>query len=113
MNRTPRRLAVLALVALVGSISAGCGSNASSETGTGRNKKATDRAGDRRQRLPRPERARRVRLRVSASPAVFRRAVDACKYGRRPARTGDLLLVRRERLLRCTAACRSGRSAGD
>src|SRR5215207_42563 len=33
--------------------------------------------------------------------------------GRCPARTGDLLLVRREQLLRSTAACRSGRSAND
>ena len=33
--------------------------------------------------------------------------------GRCPARTGDLLLVRREQLLRSTAACRSGRSPSD
>ena len=33
--------------------------------------------------------------------------------GRCPARTGDLLLVRREHLLRSTAVCRSGRSASD
>src|SRR5215208_4140643 len=35
-------------------------------------------------------------------------------HGRCPTRTGDLLLVRREHLLRSTAACRSGRPAsGD
>jgi hypothetical protein len=33
--------------------------------------------------------------------------------GRCPARTGDLLLVRREQLLRSTAVCRSGRSTSD
>ena len=33
--------------------------------------------------------------------------------GRCPARTGDLLLVRREHLLRSTAVCRSNRSASD
>src|SRR5215203_2270627 len=33
--------------------------------------------------------------------------------GRCPARTGDLLLVRREQLLRSTAACRSDRSRSD
>ena len=35
MSREPRPLAALALVALISLISAGCGSNASSETGTG------------------------------------------------------------------------------
>ena len=34
MRRKPRPLAMLALVALIGPISAGCGSNAPSETGT-------------------------------------------------------------------------------
>jgi hypothetical protein len=34
-------------------------------------------------------------------------------HGRCPARTGDLLLVRREHLLRFTAACRSGRSVSE
>jgi len=33
--------------------------------------------------------------------------------GRCPARTGDLLLVRRERVLRRTAVCCSGRPVGD
>jgi hypothetical protein len=42
-QRTARPLTVPAMVALISEISAGCGSNASSETGTGRNKKATDR----------------------------------------------------------------------
>jgi hypothetical protein len=37
----------------------------------------------------------------------------ACGNGRCPARTGDLLLVRREQLLQSTAVCRSSRSAGD
>ncbi len=51
MRRKLRPLAALALVALISLISAGCGSNAPSETGTvssssagtGGNKKATDR----------------------------------------------------------------------
>ena len=37
----------------------------------------------------------------------------AREYGRCPARTGDLLLVRREQLLRSTAVCRSDRSVSD
>jgi hypothetical protein len=49
MSRTLRPLAVLAMVALISVISAGCGSDAPSETGTGSStgtggtKKATDR----------------------------------------------------------------------
>ena len=61
----------------------------------------------------------------NASTATFRRRLSASAMadvplrkrtpedGRCPARTGDLLLVRREHLLRSTAVCRSGRSASD
>ena len=50
-----------------------------------------------------------VRWRGGSGPALKRARQD----GRCPARTGDLLLVRREQLLRSTAACRSRRSVSD
>jgi hypothetical protein len=46
---------------------------------------------------------------VSAAPLPKRTRED----GRCPARTGDLLLVRREHVLPSTAVCRSGRSPSD
>jgi hypothetical protein len=85
-------LVALALVAL---ISAGCGSNAPSETGTARragtggNKKATDQ--DKAVKFaecirehdvpdfPDPNPQGEFEYGVSVSPAVWRKAVDACK----------------------------------
>jgi len=81
-----RPLAALAMVALVG---AGCGSNAPTETGTAGNKTATDRdkavkfaecvrengVGD----FPDPNAKGEFVYGVSVTPAVFQKAVDACK----------------------------------
>jgi hypothetical protein len=95
MSRTLRPLAVLAMVALISVISAGCGSNAPSETGTasssgtGGTKKATDRdkavkfAECMRENgvsdFPDPNAAGEFVYGASVSPAVFKKAVDACK----------------------------------
>jgi hypothetical protein len=49
----------------------------------------------------------------SGVPAAVPLGEPAPEYGRCPARTGDLLLVRREQLLRSTAVCRSDRSVSD
>jgi hypothetical protein len=46
-------------------------------------------------------------------PGCARGGVLVREDGRCPARTGDLLLVRREQLLRSPAVCRSFRSASD
>jgi hypothetical protein len=95
MSRELRPLAALALVALVSMISAGCGSDASSETGTasssdaGVNRKATDQ--DQAVKFAECMRANGVPdfpdanakgqfvYGVSVSPAVWTKAVDACK----------------------------------
>jgi hypothetical protein len=92
MSRKPRPLVALALVAL---ISAGCGSTAPSETGTassagaGGNKKATDQ--DKAVKFaecmrnngvsdfPDPNAKGEFVYGVSVTPAVFKKAVDACK----------------------------------
>jgi hypothetical protein len=89
MRRKLRPLFALALVAL---ISAGCGSNAPSETGstrTGGKKKATDQ--DKAVKFaecirehdvpdfPDPDAKGDFKYGVSVTPAVWRKAVDACK----------------------------------
>jgi hypothetical protein len=95
MSRKLRPLVALALVALISLISAGCGSNAPSETGTasragtGGNKNATDQGkavkfaecirahgvAD----FPDPNAKGEFVYGVSVSPAVWKKAVDACK----------------------------------
>jgi hypothetical protein len=88
-------LAALALVALISLISAGCGSNAPSETGTasssgsGGDKNATDQ--DKAVKFaecirehgvsdfPDPNAKGEFVYGVSVSPAVWKKAVDACK----------------------------------
>jgi hypothetical protein len=95
MSRTMRPLAVLAMVALISVISAGCGSNASSQTGTasssatGGDKKLTARdeavkfaecirahgVND----FPDPNEKNQFEYGVSVTPAVWEKAVDACK----------------------------------
>jgi hypothetical protein len=101
MSRTLRPLAALALVALIGLISAGCGSNAPSETGTasgsgsdssagtGANKKLTAR--DKAVKFaecirahgvsdfPDPNAKNQFEYGVSVSPAVWKQATTACK----------------------------------
>jgi hypothetical protein len=85
-KRPPRPLAVLAMVAV---ISAGCGANAASETTTGRDKKPTgqDRAVKFAEcirehgvpHFPDPDAKGEFNFGVDVSPAVWKRAVDACK----------------------------------
>jgi hypothetical protein len=98
MSRTLRPLAAVATVALIGVISAGCGSNAASETGTasstptassGADKKLTARdkavkfaecirahgVGD----FPDPNEKNQFEYGVSVTPAVWTRATTACK----------------------------------
>jgi hypothetical protein len=90
-----RLLATLALVALISLISAGCGSNAPSETatasstGTGGNKNATDQdkavkfAACIREHgvrdFPDPNAKGEFVFGINVSPAVWTKAVDACK----------------------------------
>jgi hypothetical protein len=104
-TRTPRPPAVLALVALIAVISAGCGSNTSSETGTGSStgttsstrtgsstgttKKLTAR--DKAVKFsecirahgvsdfPDPDENNQYQYGVSVTPAVWTKAVSACK----------------------------------
>jgi hypothetical protein len=92
MNRQLRPLVALALIAL---ISAGCGSNAASETGTagssgsGGNKKATDRdkgvkfaecmRGNGVSDFPDPNAKGEFEYGVSVTPAVWKQATTACK----------------------------------
>jgi hypothetical protein len=92
MSRTRRPAAALALIAL---ISAGCGSNAPSETGTagssgsGGTKQATDRdtgvkfaecmRGNGVSDFPDPNAKGEFEYGVSVTPAVFSKAVAACK----------------------------------
>src|SRR5439155_7544305 len=103
MSRRPRPLVALALVALISLISAGCGSNAPSETGTasstgttstgtassGANTKLTARdeavkfaecirahgVSD----FPDPDAKNEFQYGVSVSPAVWKQATTACK----------------------------------
>jgi hypothetical protein len=95
MRRKLRPLVALALVALISLISAGCGSTASSETGTassagtGPNKNATDQ--DKAVKFaecmrnngvsdfPDPNAKGEFVYGVSVSPAVWGKAVEACK----------------------------------
>ena len=95
MRRTLRPLAALAMVALLGVISAGCGSNASPDTGaatssgTGANTKLTAR--DKAVKFaecirahgvsdfPDPNAKNDFEYGVSVSPAVWRQATTACK----------------------------------
>ena len=86
MRRSLRALVALALVAL---ISAGCGSSAPSETGTGGEKKLTAR--DKAVRFaecirahgvsdfPDPNASNEFEYGVSVSPAVWKQATTACK----------------------------------
>jgi hypothetical protein len=95
MSRELRPLAALALVALISLISAGCGSDAPSETGTasssdaGGNKNASDQ--DKAVKFaqcirangvpdfPDPNAKGEFVYGVSVTPAVWTKAVDACK----------------------------------
>jgi hypothetical protein len=95
MGKKLRPLAALALAALISLISAGCGSNASSETGTasssgaGGDKNVTDR--DKAVKFaecmrnngvsdfPDPNAKGEFVYGVSVTPAVWRKAVDACR----------------------------------
>jgi hypothetical protein len=107
MSGTRRPLAALALVALIGVISAGCGANAPSETGTasssgaassagtaggtgtGGTKKATDQGkavkfaecirGHGVPHFPDPDAKGDFVFGIDVSPAVWKKAVDACK----------------------------------
>jgi hypothetical protein len=101
MSRKPRPLAALAVFALISLISAGCGSNAPSETGTARstgtasstgtsaNKSAADQ--DKAVKFsecirahgvphfPDPNAKGEYVFGIDVSPGVWRKAVDACK----------------------------------
>jgi hypothetical protein len=101
MSRKPRPLAALALVALISLISAGCGSNAPSETGTasstgpasstgtGGNKSGTDQdkavkfaeciRGHGVPHFPDPDAKGEFAFGIDVRPAVWQKAVDACK----------------------------------
>ena len=95
MSRKLRPLVALALVALISLISAGCGSNAPSEsgtassTGTGDTKKVSDQ--DKAVKLaecirahgvphfPDPDPKGESQFGIDVSPAVWKKATDACK----------------------------------
>ena len=95
MSRTLRPLAVLATVAVISVLSAGCGSNAPSKTGTassagtGSTKKLTAR--DKAVKFaecirahgvsdfPDPDAKNQFQYGVSVSPAVWKQATTACK----------------------------------
>jgi hypothetical protein len=101
MSRKLRPLVALAVVALISLISAGCGSNAPSETGTagsagtasstgtGGNKNTTDQdkavkfaeciRGSGVPHFPDPDAKGDFVFGIDVSPAVWRKAVDACK----------------------------------
>ena len=90
---TRRKLRSLTALAMVALISAGCGSNAPSETGaaasTGADKSATDQdkavkfaeciRGHGVADFPDPDAKGEFQYGVSVSPAVWTKAVDACK----------------------------------
>jgi len=95
LKRRLRPLIALALLALVGLISAGCGSNAPSETGTassadaGATKTTTDEdkavkfaeciRGHGVPHFPDPDAKGDFVFGIDVTPAVWKRAVDACK----------------------------------
>ena len=95
MSRKVRPFAALALVALISVISAGCGSNVASDTGTasssgtGGNKKATDQdkavkfaeciRANGVPHFPDPDAKGESAFGIDVSPAVWQKAVDACK----------------------------------
>ena len=102
MSRKLRPLVALALAGLIGLISAGCGSNAPSETGTtagstgtassahtGATKKTTDQdkavklaeciRGHGVPHFPDPDAKGDFAFGIDVSPAVWKKAVDACK----------------------------------
>jgi hypothetical protein len=95
MKRNLRPWAALALVAVISLIGAGCGSSAPSETGTagsadpGATKKATDQAKAVKlaecirahgvPHFPDPDAKGDFAFGIDVSPAVWRKAVDACK----------------------------------
>ena len=104
MTGTPRPLVALALAGLIGLVSAGCGSNASSNTGTasstgaassaGRTGSGADRKLSKQEKavkfaecmrangvphFPDPDPKGDYNFGVDVTPAVFTKAVDACK----------------------------------
>jgi hypothetical protein len=92
MSRKLRPLVALALVALISLISAGCGSSAPSGTGTagsGGTKSATDQdkavkfaeciRGHGVPHFPDPDPKGESAFGIDVSPAVWQKAVDACK----------------------------------
>ena len=94
MSRALRRLAALALVALIGVIGAGCGSNEPSETGTASTSSSADKKLSARDKavkfaecvrahgvsdFPDPNDNNQFEYGVSVTPAVWTKAVDACK----------------------------------
>jgi hypothetical protein len=95
MTRRPRPLAALALAALISLISAGCGSNAPSatgtagSTGTGGDKNTTHQhkavkfaeciRGHGVPHFPDPDAKGEVVFGIDVTPAVWQKAVDACK----------------------------------
>src|ERR1700751_2673340 len=101
MSKKLRPLAALALVGLIGLMSTGCGSNASSGTGTAgsaTSTAATTGSGDKKltpqekavkfaecmrangvPHFPDPDSKGAFNFGVDVTPAVFQKAVDACK----------------------------------
>ncbi len=89
MKRTPRPLAAVAMVALIGLIGAGCGADAPPGHGTGASDTATRRdeavefaecVRDHGVRdFPDPDEKGEFVYGVSVSPAVFQEAIDACE----------------------------------
>jgi hypothetical protein len=102
MRRTRRPLAVLAMVALISVISAGCGSNAPSETGTASNSTTRDKAVKFAQcmrdngvkKFPDPDPSGTLTIEVvngsSLDPdsAAWKKAIHACKDLQPPGFTG-------------------------
>jgi hypothetical protein len=100
MSRALRPPAVLAMVALISVISAGCGTNAPSETGTASSTATASRTGTADKKLtardkavkfaecirahgvsdfPDPDAKNQFQYGVSVSPAVWKQATTACK----------------------------------
>jgi hypothetical protein len=98
MSRKLRPLVALALVGLIGLISAGCGSNASSETGTASSAGTTSSGASTKltardkavkfaecirahgvSDFPDPDAKNQFQYGVSVSPAVWKQATTACK----------------------------------
>jgi hypothetical protein len=92
-RRELRPLAALAMVALIGLTSAGCGANAPSKTGTGGVRSASKQVTDQEKAVkfaecirahgvadfPDPNASNDFEYGVSVSPTVWRRATTACK----------------------------------